>query len=279
VHYLRSLSDALRLRQALAGGGRLVVVGAGFLGSEVAASARSLGIDVTVVEALAVPLATSIGSDLGGLIAAIHQEHGVSLLTQSVITGIRVHDGEVEVTCGAGQRIACDLVMVAAGMRPNTDLAEAAGLACEGGILVDEYCRSSNQNVLAAGDVARHRHPLFGRMRVEHYENALKQGGAAAATALGLSVPYQDPHWFWSDFYEYKLEAVGIFDRYDEVVSRGSRPDRSFTDFFLLEGRVLGAVGLNSHFDVRRAARLIADGVPVAATQLRDPAVDLRRLH
>lgn len=278
VVYLRTLDDADRLAKRLRQGEPLVVLGGGFVGCEIAASARQLGVEVTVLEMARVPLERALGAQLGGVLAEIHRDAGVDFRT-----GERVHavsetaDGLAVSTDGGA--LECGLLVVAVGMMPNTELAESTSVTCENGIVVDEYCRTASPGVYAAGDVASHFHPGAGRhLRVEHHDNAIRQGAVAARNMLGEDVSYTDPHWFWSDQYHHSLQSVGFHDRCDEVVVRGSVDDRAFARFALVEERVRAVVALNRGRDVLAGKKLIASAVPVTADQLRDESVDLRRL-
>jgi 3-phenylpropionate/trans-cinnamate dioxygenase ferredoxin reductase subunit len=279
LHHVRNVHDFTRLRYELGPGRHLLIVGAGFLGGEIASSARSLGTEVTMIEALEHPLVRVLGPMLGGLLAEIHREHGVRLLTGVAPVSFAREADQVLVTLSNGIQLECDAVVVAVGMTPNADLGRAAGLECNEGILVDQGCRTSSDDVFAAGDVAEHEHPLFGRLaRVEHYENALKQGAVAAVRALGKPVIHADPHWFWSDQYDYTIQAVGSVGGTSDTVLRGDASERAFTLFYLQNGVVVGAAGMNSGHNVRRATRLISTRTPVPRAVLRDPSVDLRRI-
>jgi 3-phenylpropionate/trans-cinnamate dioxygenase ferredoxin reductase subunit len=281
VAYLRTREDADRLAERLRQGELLVVLGGGFIGCEIAASARQLGVEVTVLEMAPVPLERVLGADLGGVVAEIHRDAGVDFRT-----GERVHavsetaDGLV-VTTDRG-RLECGLLVVAVGMVPNIELVEGTSVRCANGIRVDEHCRTAVPDIYAAGDVAAHFHPGCGRhVRVEHHDNAVKQGAVAARNMLGADgkdTAYTDPHWFWSDQYEHSLQSVGFHDRCDEVVVRGSVTDRAFARFALVEERVRSVVALNRGRDVLAGKKLIASAVPVTADQIRDESVDLRRL-
>jgi 3-phenylpropionate/trans-cinnamate dioxygenase ferredoxin reductase subunit len=278
VTYLRTREDADRLAERLRQGEPLVVLGGGFIGCEIAASARQLGVEVTVLEMAPVPLERALGADLGGVIAEIHRDAGVDFRT-----GERVHavsetaDGLV-VSTDRG-RLECGLLVVAVGMVPNIELVEGTSVRCANGIQVDEHCRTAVPDIYAAGDVAEHFHPGCGRhVRVEHHDNAVRQGAVAARNMLGEDVAYTDPHWFWSDQYEHSLQSVGFHDRCDEVVVRGSVTDRAFARFALVEERVRTVVALNRGRDVLAGKKLIASAVPVTADQIRDESVDLRRL-
>jgi 3-phenylpropionate/trans-cinnamate dioxygenase ferredoxin reductase component len=273
--YLRTIEDADRIREVMESG-RLVVVGAGFIGAEVAASARSRGVEVTVLERGEVPLNRALGDKMGKLYGEIHRDHGVDLRTGAVVEGVEDTAGGVEVRLGDGDSVEADAVLVGIGISPNTELAEAAGLDVEDGVLVDERCMTSADGVFAAGDMANHLHPVFGRLRVEHFDNAIKMGAAAARSMLGSAEAFDDPHWFWSDQYDVNLQYAGFAKQWDDVVVRGSTDDRKFAAFYMNEGVLLAALGMNRGRDVRRAMKLIG-GHP-DPVQLRDEEVDLRTL-
>jgi 3-phenylpropionate/trans-cinnamate dioxygenase ferredoxin reductase component len=278
VFQLRTIEEAEGLRGAAVAGARAVVVGAGFIGSEVASSLRQRGVEVDLVEPGAVPLKRVLGPEIGEVVAAIHRDHGVRLHTG---TRIERFEGAARVEAAVttdGERLACDLAVVGVGVQPNTQLAEAAGLQVADGVVVDETCRTSSPGVFAAGDVANHRHPLFGPIRVEHYDNALKMGTHAALAMLGSEKPFDDPHWFWSDQYEHNIQYEGFAASWDQVVVRGSIEDRRFVAFFLVEGVVKAAVGFGRGRDVRRSAGLIRANRPVDPEALADEGVDLRAL-
>jgi 3-phenylpropionate/trans-cinnamate dioxygenase ferredoxin reductase subunit len=172
-----------------------------------------------------------------------------------------------------------DLFVVGVGIRPSVQWLEGSGVELEDGVVVDEYCRTNLEGVFAAGDVANHWHPVFRRrMRVEHWDNALKQGAAAARSMMGAGGPYDDPHWFWSDQYRYNLQSVGVVGGWDGLVVRGSLEERKFVAFYLKENVLMAAVGLDRGRDVRRAARLVSAGRPLDLALLRDEDVDLKKL-
>jgi 3-phenylpropionate/trans-cinnamate dioxygenase ferredoxin reductase component len=276
ILYLRAVEDADRIRAAI-GSGRLVVVGAGFIGAEVAASARTQGAEVTVLEMAPVPLSQAIGEEMGRLYVDIHREHGVDLRTEEGVADVEPDGAEVVIRTSKGATIEADAVVIGIGIEPNVELAREAGLEVDDGVVVDERCRTSAENVFACGDVANHQHPLFGRrLRVEHFDNALKMGTHVAGSMLGDTEPFTDPHWFWSDQYDVNLQYAGFAHAWDEVVIRGTKEDRDFVAFYLLQGVLLGALGLNRGRDVRRALKLI--GSRPGAAELRDEDVDLRSL-
>jgi 3-phenylpropionate/trans-cinnamate dioxygenase ferredoxin reductase component len=279
VLYLRTMEDSKQIRSQLQPGRHLVVVGAGFIGAEVAASARSLGLEVTCLEMLNVPLERALGKEMGRIYAEIHREHGVELRTGEGVEAVEETDGGVLVRTTQGAAIEGDAVVVGVGIEPNVELGESAGVKINNGIVVDEFCRTTVEGVYAAGDVANHWHPVFQRhVRVEHFDNALKQGAAAARAMLGRAVPYDDPHWFWSDQYDHNLQYAGHAATWEEIVVRGSIEERSFVAFYLEGGVVLAALGLNRGKDVRRAMKLIRGRAKPDPSVLQDEGVDLRTL-
>jgi 3-phenylpropionate/trans-cinnamate dioxygenase ferredoxin reductase component len=245
VFQLRTTADCDAIKRAAIKGARAVIVGMGFIGSEVAASLRQLGLEVTAVLPGEAPLASVLGPEMGGVMAGIHGDAGVRLMARETVERFE-GAGRVEraITKG-GQRIDCDLAVVAVGIEPEVDVLHDTGIALDDGVLVDGACRTNVPNVFAAGDVANHLHPVFGRVRVEHYNNAEKMGAAAAKSMLGSTADYGYIHTFWSDQYEHKLEYAGHARQWDEFVVRGSLEDRKLVGFYLQGGAVRAAVGLN----------------------------------
>lgn len=276
--YLRTIEDAQRIATHLGPGRRLIMVGAGFIGAEVAASARQAGTDVTMLEMLDVPLEHLLGKAMGQVCADIHRDHGVDLRTGERVESITDAADGVVVRTSTGDTVEGSAVILGVGMAPNVDIAEASGIATDDGVIVDEFCRTSLDEVYAAGDVANHWHPLYDRrVRVEHYDNAISQGAAAARNMLGRPEAYADPHWFWSDQYEHNIQYAGSAEQWDDLVVRGSVDDCSFVAFYLRDRRVQAVLGINRGRDVRAAKRLLAT-VDVDPAQLRDESTDLRAL-
>jgi 3-phenylpropionate/trans-cinnamate dioxygenase ferredoxin reductase subunit len=279
VHYLRSVEDSDALRGRLDRGGSVVVVGAGFIGAEVAASARQRGLDVTVVEPLSVPLERALGTELGAVYRDIHADHGVQMLLG---TGVEAFEGAgaVErVRTSDGRELACDFVVVGVGVEPRTRLAAAAGLAVDNGILVDEQLQTDMPGVFAAGDVASALHPLYGeRIRVEHWANALNQGPAAARNMLGRSEPYETIPYFYSDQYDVGMEYAGFARTWDRVVFRGDPATREFIAFWLVEDRVVAGMNVNVWDVTDHIQRLIRERVAVDDRRLADADVPLETL-
>jgi 3-phenylpropionate/trans-cinnamate dioxygenase ferredoxin reductase subunit len=283
---LRTRADCDAIKQAAVPGSHAVVVGMGFIGSEVAASLRQLGVEVTAVLSGVGPMAQVLGDEVGSVMAAIHREKGVELLLDDravAFTG----DGRVErVETDRGASIACDFAVTGIGIEPIVDLARESGIPVDNGIVVDERCRTDVAGVYAAGDVANHLHPLYGRLRVEHFNNAERQGRAAARSMLGSTEPYADLHSFWSDQYEHSLEYVGHARRWDQFVVRGSVEERRFLGFYLGEGRVLAVMGLNRGGDPEldedgelfAAKGLVGKRLEGALASLEDEKTDLLSL-
>lgn len=279
VHDLRTVEDCDRIRKEIAPGHRVAVVGMGFVGSEIAASLRQQDVEVVVIEGGKVPLHRVLGEDVGRVIEGIHRDHGVEMIFGDHVTGFE-GSGHVErVTTEGGRTIECDFAVVGVGVEPATDLVNGSGIEVENGILVDEYCRTNVEGVFAAGDVTNHFHPVFRRrMRVEHWQNAVKQGAAAARNMMGIASVYDEIHWFWSDQYDYNLQYAGAHQEWDNLIVRGSLEERDFIAFYLKDGLVTAAVGMDRGRDVRRTMQLISARTAATPKQLRDEDQDLREL-
>jgi len=279
VHYLRSVDDSDALRERLDRGGRVVVVGAGWIGAEVAASARQRGLEVTLVAPHAVPLERVLGREVGEVYRDIHADHGVRMLMGTRVEAFE-GDGAVErVRTSDGRQLECEFVVVGIGVRPRTRLAARAGLAIGDGILVDEQLRTGAPGVFAAGDVAGARHPFYRqRVRVEHWANALRQGPVAARNMLGAGQAYDHLPYFFSDQYDVGMEYSGFARAWDRVVLRGDPASRQFIAFWLAGDRVLAGMNVNVWDVVDPIQRLIRDRVPVEDWRLADPDVPLERL-
>jgi 3-phenylpropionate/trans-cinnamate dioxygenase ferredoxin reductase component len=275
---LRFAPDADAIREAATSGSKAVLVGMGFIGAEVAASLRQMGLDVTVVEFAGCPLERVLGPELGRTIEGLHRDHGVEMIFHDGAERFE-GDGRFEaLVTKEGRRIEGDFAVVGVGVEPVTDAAEAGGLPTDNGIPVDASLRTSVEGVWAIGDVARHDHPVFGRIRVEHFDNAVKMGEHVAKAILGANEIFDDAHWFWSDQYDAQIQMSGFATEWDQVVIRGSLEERSFVAFLLKEGQLLSAFSMNWKLDVRRAMPLIKARAHPDPALLSDPAVDLRKL-
>jgi len=256
-----------------------VLAGMGFIGSEVAASLRQKGLDVHVVAGGKAPLDRVLGEEVGRVLEGIHRDHGVEMTFDDRVEAFE-GDGTVRsVKTANGLSLGCDVAVLGLGVEPVTGFLEGSGIEVDDGVLVDERCRATVAGVYAAGDVANHAHPVFGRrVRVEHWDNARKQGRAAALSMMGRDAVYDEIHWFWSDQYEHTIQYAGYHREWDDLVIRGSLEARSFAAFYLLGGRVQAVVSLDRPSDVRDAMPLIAAGGAADAAKLRDEDVDLASL-
>src|SRR3954447_18769889 len=279
VLYLRTVQDSDALRERIDRGGKVVVVGAGWIGSEVAASSRQKGLDVTLLEMSRVPLEQVLGPELGAFYRDVHTGNGVEFLGE---TGLDSFGGEgrlERVVTSDGRRIDCDFAVVGVGVAPRTGLAEAAGLTVDNGIVVDERLRTSAAGVFAAGDVANAQHPLFDRhIRIEHWANALNQGPAAARSMLGNETPYDRVPYFFSDQYDVGMEYSGYATEWDEVVFRGDLAAREFIAFWMEGGRVLAGMNVNVWDVTEPIQQMIRSNEPVDVSRLTDPDVPLEEL-
>ncbi len=281
VIQLRTREDADLIRTRAEAGARAVIVGAGFIGCEVAASLRSLGAEVDVLDRGDVTLQRVLGTDAGAAIEAIHVDHGVRIHHRCAVERFlgSATGGVGQVVTTDGERLDCDLAVVGVGVEPVTDIVDGSGIDVANGILADPYLQTSAPNVFAAGDVANHDHPIFRRrIRVEHWDNALKSGTVAARNMLGERVPFDDPHWFWSDQYDADIQYAGHAIEWDDVVVRGSVADRNFLAFYVQEGIVRGVLGMNRGREVRRSMPLIRAAHPVHPLVLARDDADVRDL-
>ena len=279
VHDLRTVADADRIREAIAAGGRAVVVGMGFIGAEVAASMRQSGLEVVAVEPFKTPLYRALGEEIGRVVEGLHRDHGVELILEDAVTAFE-GAGKVErIVTRNGRRIECNLAVFGLGIEPATELVAGTTVRVDNGIVVDDQCRTNVPGIFAAGDVANHYHPVCGRqMRVEHWQNGVKQGAAAARSMLGRSQSYDEVHWFWSDQFDANIQYAGFHADWDTIVVRGSLAERKFLAFYLADGRVESVVAINQGRDLRRTLPIIKARVRVDPARLADPTVDLRTL-
>jgi 3-phenylpropionate/trans-cinnamate dioxygenase ferredoxin reductase subunit len=281
VRYLRTFADSDRLLADFSGGGkRVVIVGAGWIGLEVAAAARHHGNDVTVVEPQPTPLHAVLGPEMGRVFARLHRDHGVELLTDTVVREFRGADGRVRSVATDGQAgLEADVVVVGVGAAPNVELAAAAGLEVDNGIVTDDALRTSAPDVFAAGDVASAFHPLYGRqVRVEHWANALHQGPAAARSMLGQQVSYDRVPYFYTDQYDLGMEYSGLGGPGDTVVTRGHPADGAFIAFWLEDGRVTAGMNVNVWDVTAPIQELIRSRREVPVASLTDTDTPLERL-
>jgi 3-phenylpropionate/trans-cinnamate dioxygenase ferredoxin reductase subunit len=280
VHTLRTIDDSLALAPVLKPGNSVVVIGGGWIGLEVAATARKKGADVTVVEAQSRLCERTVPREISEHLLVLHRSEGVRVVLGAGVTAIHSASGDRRVvTLADGTKLDCDAVVVGVGLVPNDGLAREAGLACDGGVLVDSRCVTSDPDVLAAGDVAVVQNPWAGRrLRLESWQNAQDGGIAAARSALGLPVDYQPLPWFWSDQYGMNLQIYGMPEPSQRVVVRGTPGSESFVLFYLDGDVVRAALGPNAAKDLRFARRLIEQRRPVDPDRLADIGVPMSKI-
>jgi 3-phenylpropionate/trans-cinnamate dioxygenase ferredoxin reductase subunit len=283
LHYLRTAAECEAIKREARPGRRAVIVGMGFIGCEVAASLTQLGVHVTTVFPGKVPLENVLGAEVGAVIGAFHRANGVDLLAGEKIAAFEGTGRLERAVTASGVRVACDFAVAGVGIVPDVPAMAGQPPAQDNGLLVDESCRTTAPDVYAAGDVANHLHPVFGRVRVEHYNNAEKMGRAVARSMLGSTAPYDYIHTFWSDQYEHKLEYAGHAATWDDFVVRGSLDEGKLIGFYLAGGLVQAAVGLDRGGDpeldldgeMAACARLVARRARPARGMLADEQADL----
>ena len=279
VHYLRTRSDSLRLGDAIRAGGRVAVVGAGWIGSEVAASARQLGAEVVLIDPEPVPLRRVLGDEVGEMFRSLHADHGVALRLGTGVTELQGTGRVANVVLGDGRVEPADVVVIGVGVTPRVALATDAGLKVDNGVVVDEFLETSAPGVYAAGDVASAWHPHYqGHLRVEHWANALNQGLAAGANAAGERTAYTRLPYFFSDQYDLGLEYVGYSRPGDDLVVRGSLEDRELVAFWHRDGVVSAAMNVNVWDVVDDLKAIVAAGARQDPARLANPEVPLADL-
>ncbi len=288
IFYLRAIADIELLRPQLLAGRRMVIVGGGYVGLEVAAVAVKCGLKVTVLEGAPRVLARVTAPEVSAFYERFHRAAGVAIHTGVAVTGFTANSNGADVgavNCesgvgGGGREIPADFVLVGIGLAPNTELAAEAGLTVDGGIVVDAASCTSDPDIFAIGDCAVHaQHGFLQRkIRLESVPNALEQARAAAAFIAGKPAPPAVAPWFWSDQYDLKLQMAGVSDGYDELAIRGSTASSSFIAFYLREGRVIAADAINRPSEFMASKRLIGEGIKVSAAELSDEGVSLKSL-
>jgi len=279
VNYLRSIDDVESIKQQFVEGQRLLIVGAGYIGLEVAAVAIQAGLSVTLLEAQSHALSRSVCPEVAGFFADYHRQAGVDLRFEAAVTEFygdtRVRGAET----AAGSRFECDLVIAAIGIRPRVALAESAGLTIDNGIAVDAYGRTSAPSVFAAGDCTSHPHPWVGqRIRLESVQNAIEQGKSAAAAICGSDRAFDAIPWFWSDQYDLKLQIAGLSLGYDTTVIRGRMEDLSFSVYYLADGRVIAVDSINDPRHFIAARKQLAEKPRWPVSTIADLNYDLSEL-
>ena len=279
VHYLRTIADVEDIRAELDAGRRMVVIGAGYIGLEVAAVARRLELDVTVLEMADRVMSRVVSPEISDFYQIEHANHGVKLKLSTNVTAVRGKKRVRVVETSDGEEIPADFVVVGIGILPNTELAAQAGLEVSNGIIVDDRCQTSDKHIYAVGDCTSHPSNIYGRrLRLESVHNALEQAKIAASNLCGEVAHYSDVPWFWSDQYDLKLQIAGLSEGYDDVVIRGNPADRSFACLYLRDGRLIAVDAVNAPKDFMQSKALIASHAVLSVDDLANPKIALRDL-
>ena len=279
IHYLRHINDVNRIRRSMQGADQVVIVGAGYIGLEVAAVARQLGHSVTVLEMADRVMSRVVSPAVSEFYQARHSAEGVGLILSTGLEAFLGSDRVEAVATSDGRKVPADAVVVGVGILPNTELATSAGLDVDNGIVVDEYCRTSDDRIYAIGDCTSHPNRIYGRrIRLESVHNALEQAKTAAASICGDDVEYRQVPWFWSDQYDLKLQIAGLSEGYDDVVVRGDPATGSFACMYLRENKLVACDAINAPRDFMQSKKLIADGCSPDRTRLANPDLQLKDL-
>ncbi len=279
VYTLRTIEDAEGIRARLTKGARVLVIGAGWIGLEVAAAARKRGASATVIEVADRVCARALTADMSQWVHALHEKHGVDIRLTTAFSHFTGDRKLQKAVLGDGSEIECDITVIGIGLIPNTELAASAGLAVDDGIVVDENGQTSHPDIFAAGDVTNHPNALLGRrVRLESWENAQNQGINSAKAMLGDKHAYAEIPWFWSDQYDANIQMMGLPEDWDQTVTRGDRDAGEFIEFYLKDGELQGAAAINNPRDLRFTRRMITSGKKFDAAALADPEVKLQKL-
>ena len=277
VHYLRSIADVDGIREGMDAGKKIVIIGAGYIGLEVAAVAQQAGLGVTVIEMADRVMSRVVSPETSDFYQIEHTERGVRFRLSTGVSSLNGKKRIKSVTTSEGEEIPADLVVIGVGIQPNTELATSAGLDTDNGIVVDDHCQTSDPSIFAVGDCTSHPNAIYDRrLRLESVHNAVEQAKTAAANICGLDVTYAQVPWFWSDQYDLKLQIAGLSEGYDDVVIRGNPAERSFSCLYLRDGRLIAVDAINAPRDFVQSKQLIADRAEIAKERLADPATPLK---
>ncbi len=276
IHYLRNIDDVDAIKTQMSTSQNLVIVGGGYIGLEVASVAIKRGLTVSVLEMESRILERVTTAEMSAFYHQLHTDEGVNILTSTQAKAFKGSEAVENVVCG-DHEIPADLVIVGIGILPNTEMAEAAGLETNNGLVVDEHCRTSNEHIFAAGDCTNHPNPILNRrLRLESVPNAMEQGRVAASNMLGGSKSYASMPWFWSDQYEHKLQMVGFSKDSDQSVVRGDMASKSFTVFYLKDGSIIAADSVNNPKEFMASKQLVGEKASIEA--LADTSIELKTL-
>jgi len=280
VHYLRTIADVIGIQEQLKAGARLAIVGAGYIGLEVAAVAAQLGADVTVIEMEDRVMSRVVSPQISEFYQQEHIAHGVKLMLSTGISGFNGDEHVTAVELSNGEQVAADLVVIGIGVVPNTELASDAGLEVENGIVVDDHCQTSDPSIFAVGDCTHHPNDILGyRVRLESVHNALEQAKTAASNICGEESSYAQVPWFWSDQYDLKLQIAGLSQGYDQAIVRGNPDSRSFSCLYLQNGQLIAVDAVNSPKDFMQSKALIAAHAVIDPTALANPDTELKNME
>ena len=279
IHYLRGIDDVNAIRASMSNSEHVSIIGAGYIGLEVAAVTRQLDKKVTVVEMENRVMSRVVSPELSAYYESVHSEHGVQILPSTSITAFAGETRIDGVILDNGETLTTDMVVIGVGIVPNTELAEAAGLITDNGIVVDDHCRTSDASIYAIGDCTWHPNSQLGKsLRLESVHNAVEQAKTAAANLCGKDTVYSQVPWFWSDQYDLKLQIAGVSQGYDEVVLRGDMTTHSFSCLYLRDGKLIAVDAVNAPRDYVQGRLLIAGNVRIDPARLADPNIPLKDL-
>ena len=279
IHYLRGLDDANALKENLKEGKKLVIVGAGYIGLEVAAVAASLKIETSVIDIADRVMSRTVDPLISDYYHSLHVNNGVNIHLKHGLKSITGKGNVEKVFCTNNLELDADIVVIGAGVIPNDELALTAGLACKNGIVVNEFGQTEDKNIYACGDCTNHPNKILGRrLRLESVHNAMEQSKVVASSIMGLEEPYNQVPWFWSDQYDHKLQIVGLSGDHDEVVMRGSKSERSFLLFYLKNKEIIAVNAINSSKEFLISKKLVANKVRISSDIISDQSSNLNEL-
>lgn len=277
IHYLRGIDDVDSIRNDMSERARIAIVGAGYIGLEVAAVARQCGMEVTVIEMESRVMSRVVSPELSAFYQQVHADHGVRILLSTGVTGFSGDDRVDGVVLDNGETLETDVAVIGIGIVPNVELAQECGLEVYNGIVVDDHCRTNDPNIYAIGDCTWHPNALLGScLRLESVHNAVEQAKTAAANLLGEDVAYAQVPWFWSDQYDLKLQIAGVSQGYDEVIVRGDPQTQVFSCLYLKQGRLIAVDAVNAPKDYIQSRSLIADHASIEPAKLADSSMQLK---
>jgi 3-phenylpropionate/trans-cinnamate dioxygenase ferredoxin reductase subunit len=279
IHYLRGLDDANSLKENLKEGKKLVIVGAGYIGLEVAAVAASLKIETSVIDIADRVMSRTVDPLISDYYHSLHENNGVNIHLEHGLKSITGKRNVEKVFCTNNLELDADIVVIGAGVIPNDELASTAGLTCENGIVVNEFGQTEDENIYACGDCTNHPNKILGRkLRLESVHNAMEQSKAVASSITGLEEPYNQVPWFWSDQYDHKLQIVGLSGDHDEVIMRGSQSEQSFLLFYLKNKEIIAVNAINSSKEFLISKKLVENKVIISSDIISDQSVQLNDL-